>query len=204
MSKRKELTNTRFERLLVIKRVESNFKGNARWLCRCDCGKEIIVLTYSLTSGHTKSCGCYSHDKFKESITTHGQRHTKLYSIWCGMKQRCYNERHENYLYYGGNGIEICEEWANNFVAFMDWAMQNGYKEPLEIDRKDSNGNYEPENCKWSTRTEQVRNRSNTVFITFNCQKKTLKEWCEIFKVNYKTTHAKYMKGASFYELFQI
>jgi hypothetical protein len=89
----------------------------------------------------------------------HGMTDTRLYNIWIKMKSRCYNSNNEKYMYYGGKGITICNEWNNNFQAFYDWAMQNGYQDDLSIDRKNNNGNYEPSNCRWANRNMQSFNR---------------------------------------------
>ena len=204
MSKFKDLTGMKFGRLTVIERAENSNTGKTRWKCKCECGKETISHTSSLTSGRTKSCGCLSHEKAVRTITKHGYRRTKLYGVWCGMKKRCYNTKFEHYDRYGGRGIKVCEEWKKDFSIFKDWSLQNGYKEGLEIDRIDVDGNYEPSNCNWKTRTEQVRNRSNTVFLTYKGEKRTLIEWCQKYKVNYKLAHSRYKKGFDFEKIFNL
>ena len=104
--------------------------------------------------GRMKSCGCYRI----ESIKIHGETYTRLYSIWTNMKTRCLNPNREAYKDYGGRGITICPEWTNDYIAFRDWSLNNGYRENLQINRKNNNGNYEPGNCNWITRTENMRN----------------------------------------------
>ncbi len=98
---------------------------------------------------------------------THGETGSKLYETWKNMKARCYNSNHKSYDYYGGRGIKVCDFWKNSFENFRDWALNNGYQKELSIERKDVNGNYEPENCKWATMKEQGLNRRNNVYLWY-------------------------------------
>ena len=145
----------RFGKLLAIEPTEERVHGKVMWRCRCDCGNYCTVMSTRLASGHTKSCGCYNSEHTIETNTTHGGRHTRLYSIWASMKTRCLNPNSKTYHYYGGRGISICDEWKDNFSAFRDWALSNGYRDDLTLDRIDSDKDYSPENCKWSTWHEQ-------------------------------------------------
>ena len=115
----------------------------------------------------------------KKAHTTHGGSKTRLFRIWQYMRKRCTNKNAINYERYGGRGITVCPEWQNDFAAFRDWAMANGYRDDLTIDRKDNNGPYSPENCKWSTVKEQGNNRRSTHLITYNGETHSIKGWSE-------------------------
>lgn len=162
MAKFIDISNQKYGRLCAIRRVDNNKHNQVCWLCRCECGNEIIVTTIDLRRGHTKSCGCLRKEIVGATHRTHGKRHTRLHSIWATMKERCDLKKRRDYKYYGGRGITVCDEWRNDFQAFYDWAMANGYLDDLTIDRIDVNGNYEPSNCRWITIQEQQKNKRNT------------------------------------------
>lgn len=159
----------RYGRLVVLgeDHEEYNQKRVVRYVkCHCDCGNDTIVNLQLLIDGTTKSCGCYN----REIHTKHGKSNHRLYNILTGMKQRCYNPKKDNYALYGGRGIRICDEWLdhdNGFQRFYDWAMEHGYADDLTIDRIDSDGNYEPNNCRWVNALKQGKNIRANVFITY-------------------------------------
>lgn len=117
----------------------------------------------------------------------HGLRHTRLYGIYQHMKQRCYNPNNKDYHCYGERGIIVCDEWLNDFQAFYDWAMSNGYQENLTLDRMNVNGNYEPTNCRWATSKEQANNTRANHYITFEGKTHTMSEWAKIMRISYST-----------------
>lgn len=207
----------KYGRLTVKEYVGNNKHRSAMWKCLCDCGKEIIVKGCQLRSGKTKSCGCFQKELASQNVmnynkstqykppshTIHGLRHTRIYQTWCRMKQRCNNQNSDNYKYYGGRGIKVCDEWNENFVSFYDWSMCHGYSDDLTIDRIDVNKGYNPDNCRWITQKEQMMNRRETVRLEYQGVIKTLKEWCKQYDFNYKLAHARYKKGWEFERIFK-
>ena len=141
--------------------TESSKKKVRFGLYKCGfCGNEFRTQPYSINNGHSKSCGCYKSSKLSNRNKIHGLIETRLYRIWANIKNRTLNPKNKQYNDYGGRGITICEEWKNDFMSFYNWAMENGYEENkgLSIDRIDNEGNYCPENCRWTTQTIQSRN----------------------------------------------
>ena len=197
MRKNIDLMGQRFNNLLVIKEVDRNKYGTRQWLCRCDCGNYIIETSNHITTGHTKSCGCYKIKFAKQIFTKHGKKHTRLYNIWCGIKQRCYDVNSNNYKRYGARGIVVCDEWKNDFMSFYNWAMNNGYQDDLSIDRMDNNGNYEPCNCRWATIETQSNNKRSNHVVIYNGISKTVGQWSTDLNINYGTLLSRLLRGWS-------
>lgn len=185
-----KLTGERFGRLVVESFYDTNNR-NTLWKCKCDCGKEVIVKGTYLVNGDTKSCGCLKRDRTIERNTTHGMAHqTRLYTVWKGMRERCYNVNCSEYQNYGGRGVTICPEW-DDFSCFAQWAEENGYNESLpasecSIDRIDNNGIYEPSNCRWVSMSQQARNTRRNRLLFYDGQVKPAVEWGEIYGINSK------------------
>jgi len=188
MGKFEDLTNNKYGKLQVIKR-EKNKGKIPMWLCVCECGKECVIRGEYLRTGHTKSCGCMRSKNALSLFATHNKSNTRLYKIYRGMRQRCYNPKNKRYKEYGARGVTVCEEWLNNFEAFYEWAIANGYRDNLTIDREDANKNYEPSNCRWITAKEQANNKRNNNYITYNGETHTIAEWAEIYNIKYSTLY---------------
>lgn len=196
MAVRIDLTGKRFGRLEVI-RIEPTEPGKKKkWLCRCDCGNEVIVQGGNLQSGHSTQCKKCQWKDVHKNLVTHGMTGTRLYHVWNGMINRCENTTYKSYHDYGERGISVCEEWHDS-KNFFDWALSHGYKEGLEIDRIDTNGNYEPSNCRWVKRIVNANNKRNSHFITQNGETRTVAEWARYYGVPYKQLHKNIMNGYS-------
>lgn len=197
MTEALNLIGQRFGRLTVIDKAEKYKDGHTMWLCRCDCGNEKAVLEKTLKNGKTKSCGCLRTEMLINRLTIHGLRHTRIHNIWRGIKQRCYNSKRKSFVFYGGRGITMCDEWNNDFMSFYNWSMSNGYSDNLTIDRIDVNGNYEPNNCRWATKKEQMNNMRTNRLLTYNGETHTIAEWSDILNVGGKTLYSRLQKGWS-------
>ena len=193
-----DLVGTRVNHLVVMSREGSDKNRNSLWRCRCDCGKEILVRGFTLRSGDIFSCGCES-----KRSTTHGESRTKLYHVWQGMKSRCNNPNYHQYHLYGGRGISVCDEWMD-YINFKEWAINNGYKPGLTIDRIDTDGNYCPENCRWVTQKEQQNNKRTNRTITYNGETHSLMEWCELLQLNYERVSSRLDYGWTFEDAISL
>lgn len=152
-----ELTGQRFGRLTVLECVGKDDWHHTIWRVRCDCGNVLNVRGSHLTSGNTKSCGCYNLERSKQLHTKHGYSYHPLYSTWYNMIHRCVNPDNSNYENYGGRGITVCDRWKNSFEAFIEDVGDR--PEGATLDRIDVNGNYEPGNCRWADSHTQITNR---------------------------------------------
>lgn len=159
---------------------KNNTNPEHKWVFCCSCGSQFIDFPSRVLSGHKKSCGCR---KIKR-ITTHGVGKSPYYHTWWAMMQRCYNENHQNYSRYGARGISVCEEWHDptNFVAWAN-STCGEKKTGFTLDRKDNSKGYSPDNCKWSTASQQQNNRRNTLYVDFNGEKVPVSELARRYNV---------------------
>ena len=199
MSKIQDLTGQKFGRLTVLKFDEIKNK-HYFWICKCDCGKICSVESSQLKSGKTKSCGCYKIDIIKK----HYKTNTRLYTIWRGIKKRCLNKNLKGFYRYGGRGISVCKEWEKDFISFYNWAIQNGYKDNLTIDRINNDGNYEPNNCRWVTMEEQSQNTCKVINLTYNFHTYSISKWARLLGISRHTLYARYKRGLNVEEILGI
>lgn len=205
-----DVTGQQFGRLTVVKDLgifikDGTTKKNHYFLCRCSCENktEIIVSLGHLRSGHTKSCGCLHEEHNKHGNPKHNLCYNRLYSIYYAMRKRCYKPSQPSYKNYGARGINVCELWLNDFMEFYNWAMQNGYRDGLSLDRIDVDKDYCPENCKWSTMNEQANNKTTTIYLTYKGETKTLTQWANKLGVNYRALYRRYNNGWDIDRIFE-
>ena len=191
-----DLTGRRFERLAVLEYLGREHHSS-KWRCRCDCGAEITVLSSALTTGTTKSCGCFRQERMGHLTLKHGERGgdkrvngSSEYKAWDAMRQRCRNPKNKDYEGYGGRGIRVCSRWD----VFANFLVDMGRKPSPQhsIDRRNGNGHYEPTNCRWATELEQARNRSNNRAVGSS---RTLKEAAEKVGIPYVTVQSRLGHG---------
>lgn len=180
-----------FLRVIGISRFPHD--NHRAFLCECDCGNKKLIEPIFWERGIVKSCGCKKTDLSREASTKHGLSGTRLYSIWQGMNERCFNKKSQSYANYGGRGITICPEWQGEqgLLNFINWSENNGYSDNLTIDRINVNGNYCPENCRWADWTTQNNNRrpkeewkERERTIEFDGKNYFMNELCEMFNTS--------------------
>lgn len=200
MAEFKDLTGMKFGRLTVIgisRKVQSGKRERYYWNCECDCRSTKEVRTDCLTSGYVQSCGCIKKEQDKVNLTKfhrHKLSNTNLWHMYYKMLHRCYNREDTHYKSYGERGITVCEEWKRSFDDFAQWAFSNGYKQGLQIDRSDNNGNYEPSNCRWVDAKSNCRNRGSNVLVEYDGKLVTIVELSEMLHKTYKEVYYRYRK----------
>jgi hypothetical protein len=190
-----DLTNQKFGRLIAMNEHGKSVSNRVTWLCQCDCGREKIVESKKLVSGHTKSCGCLN----TERITKHGMSRTKIYNVWHDMINRTTNPLYKRWKDYGGRGITVCEQWRKfeNFYADM-----GGIPQDMTLERINNDEGYNPNNCKWASYHEQFQNRRTTKIIEFSGEKLSLTEWAKKTGISLSTLRGRLKLGWSIESCF--
>lgn len=167
MAKSRSPASERYSRWTVVSKLHGSL-----WLCRCDCGTEKLVISSTVKSGRSKSCGCYKLERAR----THGKSRTPIYELWSAMIKRCYTPSNGQYPNYGGRGISVCRRWHTfeNFYADMGERPKG-----MSLDRIDNDGDYKPSNCRWTTQKQQIRNKRNTARVMYQGKHVSLAELCE-------------------------
>ena len=163
-------------------------------LYKCDCGNEKEIYVSHVTGGHTRSCGCYR----KETHHKHGLHKHPVHSLWVSMLQRCYNPKHLSYINYGGRGVTVCHEWRKDFMPFYEWAISNGWKKGLQLDKDKKSiqlgitpNLYSPERCQFLTHKVNSNFMRNSFFIEYNGEFKTIQQWAEKLGVNHNSLRSR-------------
>lgn len=194
-------TGMKFGVLTVLRKAEKHElpidtqEDCSFWVCECDCGNEVILSRRHLTPRRRGCSNCCSQSR-TELSTTHGLRDTSLYDVWRDIRYRCLDPNNKHYPDYGGRGITLCDEWRTDLKTFYDWAMSNGWKQGLSVERKDNNGPYESWNCKLATAEEQANNRRSNVIVVIEGNSYTLAQAVRLFgKVSYSTAATRIYRG---------
>jgi hypothetical protein len=203
----KDETGNRYGRLTVIEEAPTpshiTDQSTVYWLCRCDCGKNAVVRGHNLRSEHTYSCGCYCKQQGIAANTKHGLRTHADYDLWRGMKDRCYNPNHSAYEYYGGRGVTVCDRWRHSFENFLaDMGPRPSTKH--SIDRIDTSGSYSPENCRWATQRQQMRNTRSNHYLTYNGKTLMVSEWAEELGISRNTIAARLHTGKPIEDVLHV
>ena len=202
LAKYDDLTGKRYGRLTVSE-LAYHENGIVYWKCICDCGNQKIVRASDLRNGHTSSCGCLLKESRRRNaltrslenrdLPTDAETYRNLQKIFYGMHRRC-SDKYCKPEHYHDRGISVCEEWKE-FDCFLSWALANGYKIGLTIDRIDNNRGYSPDNCRWATSKEQQNNKRDNVYITIDGVTKTMKQWSEYYGLNYGMVRGRRQRG---------
>jgi len=187
----------KFNRLTVISRAPN--KPNRRgtiWNCVCECGNSVTVQLNNLTSGNTKSCGCWNNEVRTKRLTKHGLYGTPEYLTYHAMKARCLNQNEKCFKHYGGRGITICDSWLESFDNFLN-DMGNRPSLNHSIDRIDNDGDYTPKNCRWVVVKVQANNKRNNRLLTANGKTQTLQQWAEEVGIHDRTIRDRLVRGWS-------
>ena len=176
-----DYSNTKYGKLQILERIKIKNDNHITYKAICECGNIVYIRATDIRNNKRKHCIHCSSPR-----TTHHKTNTKLFNVWQTMKQRCYYPKNKDFNNYGARGITVCDEWKNNFKSFYTWAIENNYREGLQIDRINVNGNYEPSNCRFvSAKTNSV-NKRTTRYIEYKGITKSLREWADEYNISYR------------------
>ena len=192
-----------FGRLTVVGRAVKDIHdedGRLKWLCLCECGKEIRTRSSHLIMGRTKSCGCLKIETITSLRKTHGESDkTSENKAWQAMRYRCLNKEHDRYRYYGGKGIGICQRWLDSYENFLaDMGRKPSPKHSL--DRIDGDKDYSPGNCRWASWTEQANNKGNNRIIQYGYCRRTMAQWARTRRMSYSALSRRLDLGWSIHD----
>ncbi len=186
-----DLTGQHFGKLTVVGIEHVGVNGAQFWQCDCECGESTVVPHALLVGKGPRSCGCIR--------SKHGLSRTRTYRIWRGMMDRCHNPNSKHFPGWGGRGIKVCDRWKRFRPFLEDMGIA---PEGLQIDRVDNDGDYCPENCRWATRTEQMKHTRQTRSVTFQGKTQCLKDWSRELGFSFRALHARLSRGWSVEEAF--
>lgn len=203
---KREITGERFGRWLVLEEKDQSKSYMRNFLCKCDCGNYKVVQLSSLTTGRSTSCGCYKKEENINRLTKNGRaengKHTGEYNSWSIMIQRCTNSNHERYKNYGGRGISVCDRWLESFDNFLE-DMGKRPTPNHSIDRfPNINGNYEPINCRWATKEQQYRGKTDNRWVELNGERMIISDFCKKVKKPLSAIHFHLKKNRSIEEIY--
>ena len=190
-----DISGLRFGRWTVVEKAGKTKDNHQMWLCRCDCGVTRDVTGKDLRVGKSRSCGCISKEIFQDVVSTHNLHSHPLYVVWSDIKSRCYNKNNPSFRNYGARGIEMDRSWINDPQVFIEWCLGNGYKDGLEIDRIDNDGDYSPDNCRFVDHKTNSRNKRTNHYVTWNGTTKTVVEWSIETGINEATIRNRLKRG---------
>lgn len=190
-----DLVGKRFGKLVALELAEINRHRQAKWKCKCDCGRTTITLRTALTQGRTRSCGCLWRAKISKGNPKHGYAGTSIYQLWGSMIERCTNPKSTSFENYGGRGITVCKRWKSFVNFFADMGEKPAGR---MLERKNNDGDYSPDNCVWVTRSEQNRNTRRTRRFEIGGVVKCLTDWASEFGINRETLSSRIKRGIPF------
>lgn len=198
-----------FGRLTVQEHSGKDKRGNALWLCLCQCGNKVVRRGTELTRHRIPSCGCFAKElgqrrhnaslerkKFEppkiDLRIKHGLTNSRVYTIWCAMKNRCLNKKGQDYAYYGGRGITIDERWYD----FLNFLEDMGHPaDGMTLERINNDDSYSPTNCRWATRKEQCYNQRSNVVLSYENKNLTIGQWADLYGMKYMTLYSRIDRG---------